>query len=251
MVHGLDKFRDHFKDYKQHYILIGGSACTLLMDEMGLTFRATKDLDVVIVLDLFNESFLRHFHEFIEEGGYELREVGQKTQFYRFTHPANHLFPKQIELFCKASGVFNLKHQQRCIPILVDDNIVSLSAILLESHYYDLLLSRKRELDDISMIDLETMILFKIKAYLDNHLRRSSGERVDLVNVNKHRADILKLILIVSKETKLSLDDQLKNDVIAFIEKIRFETPNLSNIGLINVSIEDLILVLEQTFLSD
>lgn len=62
MVHGLDKFRDHFKDYKQHYILIGGSACTLLMDEMGLTFRATKDLDVVIVLDLVNESFLRHFH---------------------------------------------------------------------------------------------------------------------------------------------------------------------------------------------
>lgn len=126
-----------------------------------------------------------------------------------------------------------------------------MSAILLESHYYDLLLSRKRELDDISMIDLETMILFKIKAYLDNRLRRSSGERVDLVNVNKHRTDILKLILIVSKETKLSLDDQLKNDVIAFIEKIRFETPNLSNIGLINVSIEDLILVLEQTFLSD
>jgi len=101
------------------------------------------------------------------------------------------------------------------------------------------------------MIDLETMILFKIKDYLDNHLRRSSGERVYLVNVNKHRTDILKLILIVSKETKLSLDDQLKNDVIAFIEKIRFETPNLSSIGLINVSIEDLILVLEQTFLSD
>lgn len=27
MVEGLDVFQDHFKDYTDHYILIGGSAC--------------------------------------------------------------------------------------------------------------------------------------------------------------------------------------------------------------------------------
>jgi len=48
MVKGLDLFRSWFKDYAGQYILIGGTAASLAMEEAGLEFRATKDLDVVL-----------------------------------------------------------------------------------------------------------------------------------------------------------------------------------------------------------
>ena len=44
MVTGIDRFRAHFEGYDSQYVLIGGAACELLMDSVGLDFRATKDL---------------------------------------------------------------------------------------------------------------------------------------------------------------------------------------------------------------
>ena len=46
MVKGIDQFRAHFDDFNDRYVLIGGAACFLALDEAGLTFRATKDLDI-------------------------------------------------------------------------------------------------------------------------------------------------------------------------------------------------------------
>jgi len=48
MVNGLERFRKHFAPYTDQYILIGGTACTVIMQEAGLDFRATKDLDIVL-----------------------------------------------------------------------------------------------------------------------------------------------------------------------------------------------------------
>ena len=35
MVRGLDKFREQFRAYANQYVLIGGAACNLLMEEAG------------------------------------------------------------------------------------------------------------------------------------------------------------------------------------------------------------------------
>ena len=51
MVRGLDLFREHFKDFADRYVLIGGTACDLIMSEVGLQFRATKDLDIVLCIE--------------------------------------------------------------------------------------------------------------------------------------------------------------------------------------------------------
>ena len=36
---------------KNHYAIIGGTACDLLMTEEGLDFRGTKDIDLVLVVE--------------------------------------------------------------------------------------------------------------------------------------------------------------------------------------------------------
>lgn len=47
MVRGLDVFREHFRAFSDRYVLIGGTACEIVMREAGLGFRVTKDLDIV------------------------------------------------------------------------------------------------------------------------------------------------------------------------------------------------------------
>lgn len=76
MVHGLDKFKDYFGDHTNHYVFIGGTACDILLDDLGAPFRATKDLDIVLIIESIDPSFGETFWRFIEDGGYEHREKG-------------------------------------------------------------------------------------------------------------------------------------------------------------------------------
>ena len=47
MVKGMNQFKAHFAGFADRYVLIGGAACYLAMEEAGLEFRVTKDLDMV------------------------------------------------------------------------------------------------------------------------------------------------------------------------------------------------------------
>jgi hypothetical protein len=88
MVKGLDIFKEHFKDFPDSYVLIGGVACYLAMEEAGVDFRATKDLDIVLCAEALDAAFIAHFWEFVKAGGYQNQEksTGCK-QFYRFDKP--------------------------------------------------------------------------------------------------------------------------------------------------------------------
>jgi hypothetical protein len=94
MVKGLEIFREHFRDYADRYVLIGGAACDIAMTGAGLEFRATKDLDIVLYVEALDAAFVRAFWEFVRAGGYEVQEksTGEK-QFYRFQKPANADYP--------------------------------------------------------------------------------------------------------------------------------------------------------------
>jgi|GEM_PF-1147938 len=50
MVHGLEKFREYFGEHGNKYVFIGGTACDILMEELGTPFRATKDLGYLIII---------------------------------------------------------------------------------------------------------------------------------------------------------------------------------------------------------
>ena len=41
MVRGLDIFEKYFGDYPDNYIIIGGTACDMIIDDAGFTPRAT------------------------------------------------------------------------------------------------------------------------------------------------------------------------------------------------------------------
>lgn len=49
MVKGLDTFSRYFEDYKDQYVLIGGAACDIIFESNDVIFRATRDLDMVLI----------------------------------------------------------------------------------------------------------------------------------------------------------------------------------------------------------
>lgn len=94
MVTGFIKFKERFQEFKEEYVLIGGTACDLLMENEDLTFRATKDIDIVLLVEAITVNFMERFWEYIKEAGYEHQNKSTgNAQFYRFTSPKSKEYP--------------------------------------------------------------------------------------------------------------------------------------------------------------
>jgi transposase InsO family protein len=100
MVRGIDRFKDYFKDHTDKYVMIGGTACDIAMIQMGLDFRATRDLDIVLVVEAVDAEFGSLFWEFVKEGQYQNKQKSTgKSLFYRFDTPKDDTYPYMLELF--------------------------------------------------------------------------------------------------------------------------------------------------------
>ena len=127
-------FREHFRNYADRYVLIGGAACDIAMTGAGLAFRATKDLDIVLFVEALDAAFVQAFWEFVRMGGYEVQEksTGEK-QFYRFQKPTNANYPFMLELFSRQPDVLQVADGSHLTPLPVEEDVSSLSAILLDN----------------------------------------------------------------------------------------------------------------------
>ena len=148
MVPGLDSFREKFKNYTNYYTIIGGTACDILLSEADLPFRATKDIDMILIME-------DNFPEFLE-----------------------------IE-----EGI---------IPIHIDDDTSSLSAILLNDDYYKFMMSGRRVVDGIGVLGAEHLIPFKMYAWINLLERKRAGEHVNEKDLKKHKYDVFRLLQIVT-----------------------------------------------------
>jgi hypothetical protein len=75
MVRGLSIFQEWFKDYESHYVLIGGTAAKITMEEAGANFPGTRDLDIVLHVEALTPEFGRHFWEFVVAGGGDIFQL--------------------------------------------------------------------------------------------------------------------------------------------------------------------------------
>lgn len=244
MVEGLKKFKERFSGYEDSYVIIGGVACSVLFDDVGLDFRATKDYDIVLIVESLNEDFAKTIWEFVEEGEYEHINKGSgDQQFYRFEKPKDKSYPFMIELFSRLPDAVSFEGDGYITPLPVDGSIASLSAILLDDDYYKLLKEGCKKIDDLSVLDAPFVLVFKAKAYLDLAMRKASGGHVDSKTIKKHKNDVFRLasILEPGDENKLSLPKSIYEDLKQFIEKAKENPINLKDIGLANTRYEDIL----------
>lgn len=241
MVKGLDTFRKYFEKYEDQYVLIGGAACDIVFESNDTVFRATRDLDMVLIVEALTPEFGERFWDFIQEGKYRNKATnGEKPQFYRFDKPEDDSFPKMVELFCRSD--FELREMTGITPIHIDDTVSSLSAILLNDDYYNVLLAGKVIVDGLSVLRPEYLILFKAKAYLDLKQRKENGEKIDSDDIKKHKKDVLRIAAELMLESITVLPETVKTDIDSFIESLEqepFDANLLKNYELGNQDVID------------
>ena len=233
MVKGLEIFREHFRNYADRYVLIGGAACDIAMTAAGLAFRATKDLDIVLYVEALDAAFVQAFWEFVRMGGYEVQEksTGEK-QFYRFQKPTNADYPFMLELFSRQPDVLQVAEGSHLTPLPVEEDISSLSAILLDNHYYDFIRAGRQESDGLPMVGAAQLIALKARAWLDLTERAMRGEQIDSKTIKKHNNDVVRLYQILDPAIDPAAPETVKEDVREFISRMRVEEVDLKSLGL-------------------
>ena len=81
----------------------------------------------------------------------------------------------------------------------MEEEISSLSAILLDEEYYNFIQSHKTQIDEISLLSIEGLIALKVKAYLDLSERKSKGEQIDSKDIKKMFSSDIPLFLSSSQ----------------------------------------------------
>ncbi len=240
-VKGLELFRDYFQGEQDKYVLIGGAACYLVMDEVGLDFRATKDLDIVLCVEAMDAVFAKKFWDFVREGEYETQQksTGDK-QFYRFMKPKTPAFPFMLELFSRRLENVFLEGETHLTPLPMDADTSSLSAILMDDHYYQLLLGGKQNVDDVTVLQPGLIVVFKAKAWLDLTARRNAGEVIKGSDIKKHKNDVFRLFQLLSTDHKIELSEPVKEDMRQFIADVRVDPPVLSDLKIKGVSVDEI-----------
>jgi hypothetical protein len=218
MVAGIEKFKEHFKGHEKDYAVIGGAACDLLFAQAGLDFRATKDIDMVLCVEVVDKEFAQALKSFLDAGGYQARERSDGAkEYYRFHKPTNASYPFMLELFARKPGTIELPTDVTVTKIAVDDDVLSLSAILLEEGYYEALQGAKRDVDGVTVIDETMLIPFKARAFLDLSDRAKSGEKIDSKNIAKHRKDVFRLAQLLRKDATITVSEVMKTDLERFL----------------------------------
>ena len=82
MVAGLAIFRKYFESYPENYVIIGGAACDVLIDEVGLIPRTTKDIDIILIIEALSADFVQQFWQFIKDGNYHYNEKSADKRQY-------------------------------------------------------------------------------------------------------------------------------------------------------------------------
>lgn len=242
MVKGLDVFHDYFHEYTDQYVLIGGAACSISFEEQDTAFRATKDLDMVLIVEALTPAFGKRFWQFIRDGGYQNRARSNgKPQFFRFDKPEDPRFPKMIELFARTDWL--LDEGTGLTPVHIDDDVSSLSAILLNDAYYQALLNGRNVIDGLSILRPEWLIPFKAKAWLD--LRKKTG--TDSADIKKHRNDVIRLVSELVLEP-VTLPDEVRNDMVVFIDAFDVTEAELKSLRIKGVTCEQVKQALKVTY---
>jgi len=242
MIQGLDTFKTFFKGYEDRYTLIGGVACYLSMADAGLDFRATKDLDIVLCAEALDAEFAQRFWDFVKAGEYEHQEKSTgDRQFYRFTKPSSKDYPVMLELFSRKPGAVMLEGDADLTPIPVDEEVSSLSAILLDEDYYQCIQDGKEILDGVSILKVEFIIPLKMKAWSDLTQRKEDGEKVDSKNIRKHKNDVLKVSQLLGPAQSVKLPDTIKDDMRDFIASIADQELDMKSLGLAGLTQEQII----------
>ena len=145
------------------------------MSEAELQFRTTKDIDVVLVVEALTPQLAERFWEYVRNAGYiHINKNTGRMQCCRFDKPQKPEYPVMIELFAGKPNILDDGCGMK-IPVSISDDVSSLSAILLDKDYYNLILEGQICVDGIPVLKPEYLIPLKNRAWSDLSERKKTA----------------------------------------------------------------------------
>jgi hypothetical protein len=212
-------------------VLIGGVACHEWLSLQGREFRATKDIDMVLIVEVLSQAFVARFWEFVEAGKYAIREKDSGgRELYRFSKPEDEAYPAMLEIFSRKPEGIDLGAGQRIVPVQIDETSASLSAILLDNAYYTLVREYHQKDADLPFVNPVAIIPLKARAWLDLTERQKNGEKVDERDIAKHRTDVFRIAATLPGEPGPRLHSTVQKDLRAFLAAFPTDSPEWPSI---------------------
>jgi hypothetical protein len=231
MVKGLELFRERFRQFEGAFVLIGGAACHEWFAQQGADFRATKDLDIVLIVEVADPAFVAALRVFIAEGNYTIQEKSEGSpMLYRFAKPENLAFPVMLELFCRKPDGIELGDGQVIVPIPAGAGQHSLSAILLDEAYYSLIRNHCVIQDGLPFANVTALIPLKAHAWMNLTQLKSAGETIDSKAIAKHRSDVFRLAATLPAEPGPKLPEPIMTDLTKFMAAFSEDSPEWAGI---------------------
>lgn len=232
-VRGIKHFSEYFKDVENEYVIIGGTAADVIMNDNELDFRATKDVDIVILTNT-SVALNSKIKDYVTEGKYKNKERNSEKQYYRFSDPENSAFPHMLEIFARNEEELDLFSGQHIIPI-ENDAANKLSAILLDDEYFELIKNNCiKSSNGYSIISLHANICLKSRAYREMQDRKANGEAVDSDSIKKHRNDVVRLSQLLDGASVVDLGQQATDDLNKMISDIDLNLTDITVQQLLN-----------------
>ncbi|MCK5792728.1 MAG: hypothetical protein KAH34_17875 [Ketobacter sp.] len=128
-----------------------------------------------------------------------------------------------LELFSRVPDQLNLTGDAQLTPIPADEEISSLSAILLDDDYYQCLQNGTIVINDVPVLGAEFILPFKARAWLDLSERKQAGDKVDSKTVKKHRNDVFRLSVLLLPTQQVAVADTIKQDMARFLTAMETE----------------------------
>ncbi len=226
-VHGIERIREYLGEFKHNYVIIGGTATNMNLENSALEGRMTHDIDMIVVCEAISIDYLNRFWDMIRAGGYEpgiiKTPTGLKRTYYRFVNPKDLTFPKYIELFCRVPESINVPNDIHLVHISNDnDDLSSFSAIMMDDDYYNFAVSHAIELQGVQVLDKFSLIVLKAKAYISNLARKQAGNKVQQDDIDKHKKDVYRLSFLLDEEKdRIELSENIQKDMRQFLETVR------------------------------
>lgn len=132
-------------------------------------------------------------------------------------------------------------------PLPVDDDISSLSAILLDDAYYDFLTKGLARVDGLSIVDAEHLVPLKVRAHIDLNARKTAGQHVNGVDLKKHKKDVLRLMTVIPNAARIEIGDKIAADLSRFVADMRAENLRVDQLG-IGMTLEEALVRIERAY---
>lgn len=245
---GIEKFKEYFRGFEDAYVIIGGSACEMNLDDIGSDFRETKDIDMVLIIESIDEVFGKQIWKFIKEAGYKNVQKSGEMEFYRFYEPASNEYPFMLEIFSRRPKGIPEDYDGVIAPIPVDEEVSSLSAILLDDAYYEILLSGRRIIDGITLLSIDRLILFKARAWVDLTQKKSEGIHVNDRDIKKHKNDVLRLGANLDRSNNLKINKTIQEDLQAYLDAMKSIDFDVRTIGINGLNKDEILSIIEEYY---